>query len=266
MTAIISAHGLTKRYGRTLAVDPDLAEALGFAVPARLAAPDTAALAGLDLDQLPGERVVLLALRQAMALMAQRFVLGRTLEGALARRTEYPDRARFSFDCLGEAAHTRADADRYFAAYRAAIQLLGEREEGDLSARSSVSIKLSALHPRYEYLQRRRVMTELEPRLLELVGLAERRDHFPAQLSGGEQQRVNVARGFISRQPLMLLDEPTASLDAANRRVVIEMIGEAKAAGTSFLGIFHDEEVRDAVADRIVDENPRGKPPRPVSS
>lgn len=75
----------------------------------------------------------------------------------------------------------------------------------------------------------------------------------PATFSGGEQQRVNVARGFINRRPLMLLDEPTASLDAVNRQVVIELIGEAKAAGTSFLGIFHDEEVRDAVADRIVD-------------
>jgi alpha-D-ribose 1-methylphosphonate 5-triphosphate synthase subunit PhnL len=75
----------------------------------------------------------------------------------------------------------------------------------------------------------------------------------PATFSGGEQQRVNVARGFISGRPLMLLDEPTASLDAANRKVVIELIGEAKSAGTSFLGIFHDDEVRDAVADRIVD-------------
>jgi alpha-D-ribose 1-methylphosphonate 5-triphosphate synthase subunit PhnL len=75
----------------------------------------------------------------------------------------------------------------------------------------------------------------------------------PATFSGGEQQRVNVARGFISARPLMLLDEPTASLDARNRAVVIELIQEAKAAGTSFLGIFHDEQVRDAVADRVVD-------------
>jgi alpha-D-ribose 1-methylphosphonate 5-triphosphate synthase subunit PhnL len=75
----------------------------------------------------------------------------------------------------------------------------------------------------------------------------------PATFSGGEQQRVNVARGFISARPLMLLDEPTASLDAQNRAVVIELIEEAKMSGTSFLGIFHDEQVRDAVADRVVD-------------
>ena len=75
----------------------------------------------------------------------------------------------------------------------------------------------------------------------------------PATFSGGEQQRVNVARGFVANRPLLLLDEPTASLDAANRAVVVAMIREAKRADTSFLGIFHDEAVRAAVADRVVD-------------
>ena len=90
--------------------------------------------------------------------------------------------------------------------------------------------------------------------LLRRLNLPERLwDLPPATFSGGEQQRVNVARGFINSRPLMLLDEPTASLDAANRAVVVALIGEAKAAGSSFLGIFHDDEVREAVADRIVD-------------
>ena len=75
----------------------------------------------------------------------------------------------------------------------------------------------------------------------------------PATFSGGEQQRVNIARGFITAHPVLLLDEPTASLDAANRAVVVEMIAEKKQAGVGLLGIFHDEEVRAAVADRIVD-------------
>lgn len=75
----------------------------------------------------------------------------------------------------------------------------------------------------------------------------------PATFSGGEQQRVNIARGFITDHPVLLLDEPTASLDATNRRVVIEMIAEKKAAGVAQIGIFHDEEVREAVADRIID-------------
>jgi len=74
----------------------------------------------------------------------------------------------------------------------------------------------------------------------------------PATFSGGEQQRVNIARGFIEPARLLLLDEPTASLDAANRRVVIELIREAREAGVAVVGIFHDEEVRDAVASRCV--------------
>ncbi len=75
----------------------------------------------------------------------------------------------------------------------------------------------------------------------------------PATFSGGEQQRVNIARGFITDHPILLLDEPTASLDARNREVVIGLIAEKKAAGVAFLGIFHDDDVRAAVADRIVD-------------
>jgi alpha-D-ribose 1-methylphosphonate 5-triphosphate synthase subunit PhnL len=74
----------------------------------------------------------------------------------------------------------------------------------------------------------------------------------PATFSGGEQQRVNIARGFIQPARLLLLDEPTASLDAANRRVVVQLIQEAKARGCAVVGIFHDEEVRDAVATRCV--------------
>ena len=75
----------------------------------------------------------------------------------------------------------------------------------------------------------------------------------PATFSGGEQQRVNIARGFITDHPVLLLDEPTASLDATNRAVVVAMISEKKTDGVALLGIFHDEDVREQVADRIVD-------------
>jgi alpha-D-ribose 1-methylphosphonate 5-triphosphate synthase subunit PhnL len=78
----------------------------------------------------------------------------------------------------------------------------------------------------------------------------------PATFSGGEQQRVNLARGFVADFPLMLLDEPTASLDAANREVVIALIVEAKARGAALVGIFHDLEVRERVADRVVEVAP----------
>ncbi len=75
----------------------------------------------------------------------------------------------------------------------------------------------------------------------------------PATFSGGEQQRVNIARGFITNHNVLLLDEPTASLDATNRAVVVEMIRAKKKDGVALLGIFHDEEVRELVADRILD-------------
>lgn len=75
----------------------------------------------------------------------------------------------------------------------------------------------------------------------------------PATFSGGEQQRVNIARGFVIERPLLLLDEPTASLDVRNRAVVIELIRESLGRGAGMLAIFHDADVREAVADATVD-------------
>jgi alpha-D-ribose 1-methylphosphonate 5-triphosphate synthase subunit PhnL len=75
----------------------------------------------------------------------------------------------------------------------------------------------------------------------------------PATFSGGEQQRINIARGFASDHAILLLDEPTASLDRRNREAVIELIDEKKKSGVAVLAIFHDEEVREALADRVVD-------------
>ena len=78
----------------------------------------------------------------------------------------------------------------------------------------------------------------------------------PATFSGGEQQRVNLARGFIGGHPILLLDEPTASLDPANRDVVMGLIRDAKARGIAIVGIFHDQEVRDNVADVLFPVTP----------
>jgi len=75
----------------------------------------------------------------------------------------------------------------------------------------------------------------------------------PTTFSGGEQQRINIAKGFIADYPILLLDEPTASLDANNREVVIALIEEAKARGAAIIGIFHDEQVRDSVTDKLID-------------
>ena len=75
----------------------------------------------------------------------------------------------------------------------------------------------------------------------------------PTTFSGGEQQRVNIARGFVHHYPALLLDEPTASLDAANREVVLALIEEARARGAAILGIFHDTRARERVCSAEVD-------------
>ncbi len=75
----------------------------------------------------------------------------------------------------------------------------------------------------------------------------------PSTFSGGEQQRVNIARSYVDPTAIMLLDEPTASLDAANRDVVVHLIDEARNNGAAIIGIFHDEAVRDRIATRRLD-------------
>ncbi|SDH29299.1 alpha-D-ribose 1-methylphosphonate 5-triphosphate synthase subunit PhnL [Paraburkholderia steynii] len=78
----------------------------------------------------------------------------------------------------------------------------------------------------------------------------------PATFSGGEQQRVNIARGLIAGHPVLLLDEPTASLDAENREVVADLIVEARERGAAIVGIFHDEDTRAKVATRRLELTP----------
>ena len=121
-----------------------------------------------------GEPLVRAAMQQAMQLLAQQFVLGRDIREALKRSAGSGGRLRYSYDCLGEAAHTADDVERYFETYLDAIQQLAADCEtgGDLFGRPGVSIKLSALHPRYEYAQRERVYRELIPRLQSLVEAA----------------------------------------------------------------------------------------------
>ncbi len=90
--------------------------------------------------------------------------------------------------------------------------------------------------------------------LLEKLNVAPRLwDLPPATFSGGEQQRVNIARGLAAERPVLLLDEPTASLDDTNRATVVELIEARKRAGAAILGIFHDTAVRERLADRTVD-------------
>jgi RHH-type proline utilization regulon transcriptional repressor/proline dehydrogenase/delta 1-pyrroline-5-carboxylate dehydrogenase len=125
-----------------------------------------------------GVPAVRAATRQAMRLMGSHFVLGETIEAALERAQ--PDTAptpRYSFDMLGEGARTAADAERYFNSYASAIDAIG-RGAGHrpLPDRPGISVKLSALDPRYEAVSHRRVMTELVPRLIDLARRAKAHD------------------------------------------------------------------------------------------
>lgn len=89
--------------------------------------------------------------------------------------------------------------------------------------------------------------------LLERLAISERLWSLsPTTFSGGEQQRVNIARGFAHAYPVLLLDEPTASLDVRNKEVVLSLVEEAKAKGTAIVGIFHDAEARARLADREI--------------
>jgi alpha-D-ribose 1-methylphosphonate 5-triphosphate synthase subunit PhnL len=95
--------------------------------------------------------------------------------------------------------------------------------------------------------------------LLERLGVPARLWKLPpATFSGGEQQRVNIARCLVADFPVLLLDEPTASLDPANRTRAVELIAERRDAGAAIVGIFHDSEVREMVATRTHDLQPLG--------
>ena len=147
------------------------------------------------------EPVIRLAVRQAMKLMGHQFVMGRTIAEAL-KNTRDRDQIRYlhSFDMLGEAALTQADADRYYQAYRDAIVAIGSRadsnRDGDVAERPGISIKLSALHPRYEFAKRERVLAELTPRLLVLAQMA-REQNIGLTVDAEEADRLELSLDVI---------------------------------------------------------------------
>src|ERR1700728_2658713 len=116
------------------------------------------------------------AIRQAMRLIGSHFVLGQTIEEALARARRHGE-FRYSFDMLGEGARSADDAETYFDAYAAAIAAIGA-SAGNAAwpARPGISVKLSALHPRFEAVSRQRVLAELPPRVAELARMARARE------------------------------------------------------------------------------------------
>ena len=143
-----------------------------------------------------GEPVVRLALKQAMGILGEQFVMGRSIEEALDRSHKNSQRAyRHSFDMLGEAALTHQDAERYTEAYLDAIAALAGDEatkNSDFFARPGLSVKLSALHPRYEFAQKEQVMAELLPRLSHIVSQA-RATNIGLTLDAEEADRLDLS-------------------------------------------------------------------------
>ncbi|MCL4676263.1 MAG: proline dehydrogenase family protein, partial [Pararhodobacter sp.] len=145
-----------------------------------------------------GEPVIRTAVGRAMKEMGRQFVLGETIQAAMKRGAGMEARGyTYSYDMLGEAARTESDALRYQAAYATAIESIGLGCKGDdIRANPGISVKLSALHPRYEESQRDRVLRELVPRVSKLARLAARRG-MGFNIDAEEQDRLVLSRDVI---------------------------------------------------------------------
>jgi RHH-type proline utilization regulon transcriptional repressor/proline dehydrogenase/delta 1-pyrroline-5-carboxylate dehydrogenase len=177
----------------------------GMMLTGKLAAPNVEHIADVGgwltrLAARVGEPIVRTALRQGMKLMAEQFVMGRDIGAALKRAGE-GDQApyRHSFDMLGEAAMTADDAERYFKAYQEAIAAIAKavRPGQDVFEAPGISIKLSALHPRYELAQRHRVMNEMLPKVRELA-LQAMRGGIGMTLDAEETERLELSLELLA--------------------------------------------------------------------
>ncbi len=147
-----------------------------------------------------GEPVIRVAMAQAMQIMGQQFVMGETIESALVRSVTPEHRHyRYSFDMLGEAAKTQEDAERYFRSYQHAIETVGQAAKMAGPIRGpGISVKLSALHPRFEWLKRERVIPELSEKLITLCVLAKRHD-INLCIDAEESERLDLSFDVIER-------------------------------------------------------------------
>ncbi len=147
-----------------------------------------------------GEPVIRQAVTYAMRVLGRQFVLGRTISEALKEaRPQVEKGYRFSFDMLGEAAYTKHDAARYAKAYRDALAVLAgttPKTGAPVFERPSISVKLSALHPRYEWVKRERVMRELIP-VLTALGEAARKSDIALTIDAEEADRLDLMLDII---------------------------------------------------------------------
>ncbi|MDJ1017045.1 MAG: bifunctional proline dehydrogenase/L-glutamate gamma-semialdehyde dehydrogenase PutA [Paracoccaceae bacterium] len=168
-----------------------------------------------------GEPVIRRAVAQAMAEMGAQFVLGRTIEEAMARGDSMVTRGyTYSYDMLGEAARTEADALRYHAAYTEAIRsIAGRADKGDVRQNPGISVKLSALHPRYEQSQRETMLPVLSERLLELAQAAAR-SGIGFNIDAEEADRLDLSLDVVER---VLSDQSLKGWDGFG--VVVQAFG-----------------------------------------
>ncbi|MDF1756952.1 MAG: bifunctional proline dehydrogenase/L-glutamate gamma-semialdehyde dehydrogenase PutA [Legionellaceae bacterium] len=148
-----------------------------------------------------GEGVVRVAANKAMRVMSKQFVMGRTITEAIKRAKEHEQNGyRYSYDMLGEAALTQADADRYMLSYTDAINSIGKSSDknANLYDKAGISIKLSALHCRYEEGQHERVIAELTPKLLELAQLAKKYD-IGLTVDAEESERLDISLDVMEK-------------------------------------------------------------------
>ncbi len=232
------------------------AAALGLLLASRLAS----ACGGQGKAMTP----VRLAMRQAMRRLGRQFVAGRTIEEALANSRNRERRGyRHSYDMLGEAALTEDDATRYFAAYEHAIRAIGQFRSGDgVLAGPGISVKLSALHPRYLRAQRARVMVELLPRLKALLLLA-RRQGIGVSIDAEEASRLELSLDLLealARDPdLAGFDGIGFVVQAYQKRcpdVINYLLDLARQTGHRFMlrlvkGAYWDTEIKCAQIDGL---------------
>ena len=204
------------------------------------------------------------ATRQAMRLLASHFVIGRTIEEALHRAKAHAEFS-YSFDMLGEGARTRTDAENYFEAYAGAIAAIGANAASkDQRSRPGISVKLSALHPRYEAISRERVLAELTPRLVELAQLAKAHDlqfTVDAEEADRLELSLDVIAAVLGDRALEGWDGFGLAVQAYQKRApaVIDWVEEVAAAKNRKLtvrlvkGAYWDSEIKRAQERSLAD-------------
>jgi RHH-type proline utilization regulon transcriptional repressor/proline dehydrogenase/delta 1-pyrroline-5-carboxylate dehydrogenase len=171
-----------------------------------------------------GEPVVRNAVGQSMKILGRQFVLGQTIEEGIKNARELEKKGyTYSYDMLGEAARTDDDAQRYHQAYAKAIAAIAKQAKGDVRSSPGISVKLSALHPRYEFTHRETVMAELLPRALDLAKQAAKAK-IGFNIDAEEQDRLDLSLDVIEA---MLSDKALEGWDGFG--VVVQAYGRRAA-------------------------------------